>query len=161
MKTYLQYAKTNIMNKFHSLTMKNFRASRESIIVLVFHNHRLITSVCEQNIYNYRPRCCVNHPISARFHRFYLFFSFSLRRGGHLRHRIFRPPQIFFLATPLSRTTPLCCILQMQTLDQWFPTCGTRTTSGTRRSSRWYASRFCFFFDRRELLVQVGLILSF
>ena len=39
--------------------------------------------------------------------------------------------------------------------------CGTRTTSGTRRSSRWYASTFCLLLDRREFLVQVGLILSF
>jgi len=30
-------------------------------------------------------------------------------------------------------------------LYQWFPTCDTRTTSGTRRSSRWYASNFHFF----------------
>jgi len=30
-------------------------------------------------------------------------------------------------------------------LQQGFPTCGTRTTSGTRRSSRWYASNFHFF----------------
>jgi len=30
-------------------------------------------------------------------------------------------------------------------LKQGFPTCGTRTTSGTRRSSRWYASNFYFF----------------
>jgi len=30
-------------------------------------------------------------------------------------------------------------------LLQGFPTCGTRTTSGTRRSSRWYASNFHFF----------------
>jgi len=29
------------------------------------------------------------------------------------------------------------------TIVQWFPTCGTRTTSGTRRSSRWYTSTFC------------------
>jgi len=31
-------------------------------------------------------------------------------------------------------------------LQQWFPNCGTRTTSGTRRPSRWYANRpttFC------------------
>jgi len=30
-------------------------------------------------------------------------------------------------------------------LKQRFPTCGTRTTSGARRSSRWYASNFHFF----------------
>ena len=30
-------------------------------------------------------------------------------------------------------------------LQQCFPTCGTRTTSGTRRSSRWCASNFHFF----------------
>jgi len=30
-------------------------------------------------------------------------------------------------------------------LDQGFPTCGTRTTSGTRRSLRWYARNFHFF----------------
>jgi len=29
-------------------------------------------------------------------------------------------------------------------LNQWFPTCGTRTTSGTRRPSSWYASNFHF-----------------
>ena len=28
---------------------------------------------------------------------------------------------------------------------QGFPTCGTRTTSGTRRSFRWYATNFLFF----------------
>jgi len=48
-----------------------------------------------------------------------------------------------------------------QQLEQWFPTCGTRTTSGTRRSYRWYASTFCLLLDRREFLVQAGLILSF
>jgi len=48
-----------------------------------------------------------------------------------------------------------------QFLVQWFPTCGTRTTSGTWKSSRWYASTFCLLLDRREFLVQVGLILSF
>jgi len=31
-----------------------------------------------------------------------------------------------------------------QYMDQGFPTCDTRTTSGTRRSSRWYASNFHF-----------------
>jgi len=50
------------------------------------------------------------------------------------------------------------CISRLQ---QWFPTCGTRATSGTRRSSRWYASTFCLLLDRREFLVQVGLILRF
>jgi len=38
----------------------------------------------------------------------------------------------------LTRSDPFC-------LRQGFPTCGTRTTSGTRRSSRWYASNFHFF----------------
>ena len=28
---------------------------------------------------------------------------------------------------------------QTVTLDQWFPTCGTRTTNGTRKPPRWYA----------------------
>jgi len=28
-------------------------------------------------------------------------------------------------------------------LEQWFPNCGTRTASGTRRPSRWYARPFC------------------
>jgi len=46
-------------------------------------------------------------------------------------------------------------------LDQWFPTCGTRTTSGTQRSSRWYTSTFCLLLDRREFSVHVGLTLSF
>jgi len=34
---------------------------------------------------------------------------------------------------------------RLQCLDQWFSNCGTRTTSGTRRPSRWYAKRptFC------------------
>ena len=31
-------------------------------------------------------------------------------------------------------------------LMQWFPNCGTRTTSGTRRSSRWYVNTTCFSF---------------
>jgi len=35
----------------------------------------------------------------------------------------------------------LCWVLVIQGL----PTCGTRTTGGTRRSSRWYASNFHFF----------------
>jgi len=30
-------------------------------------------------------------------------------------------------------------------LEQGFPTYGTRTTSGARRYSRWYASNFHFF----------------
>ena len=53
-----------------------------------------------------------------------------------------------------SQKFPLCTLLQMdiqtvkitKPLPQWFPNCGTRTTSGTRRPSRWYASRpttFC------------------
>jgi len=31
-------------------------------------------------------------------------------------------------------------------IKQWFPNCGTRTSSGTRRPSRWYTNRptFCF-----------------
>jgi len=28
-------------------------------------------------------------------------------------------------------------------LKQWFPNCGTRTTSGTWRPSRWYSRPFC------------------
>jgi len=34
---------------------------------------------------------------------------------------------------------------QLFTIDQGFQTCGTHTTSGTRRSSGWYASNFHFF----------------
>jgi len=54
-----------------------------------------------------------------------------------------------------------CLNCKIVPLRQWFLTCGTRTTSGTRRSSRWYASTFCLLLNRREFLVQVGLILSF
>ena len=36
--------------------------------------------------------------------------------------------------------------LHLDSVKQWSPNCGTRTTSGMRRPSRWYASRptFCF-----------------
>jgi len=35
----------------------------------------------------------------------------------------------------------------IRSLEQWFSNCGTRTTNGTRRPSRWCANRptFCFF----------------
>jgi len=34
----------------------------------------------------------------------------------------------------------------MDPIAQWFPNCGARTSSGTRRPSRWYTNRptFCF-----------------
>jgi len=31
----------------------------------------------------------------------------------------------------------------MVNVTQWFPSCGRRTTSVTRRPSRWYARPFC------------------
>jgi len=43
---------------------------------------------------------------------------------------------------------------------QGFPTCGTRTTSGTRRSSRWYAKNFHFFhknLDSQLSSLRIGL----
>ena len=36
-------------------------------------------------------------------------------------------------------------------LGKWFSNCGTRTTSGTRRPSRWYANRPTFCFSSRKI----------
>ena len=37
-----------------------------------------------------------------------------------------------------------CVLLEVAIrLEQWFPNCDTRTTSGTRRPSKWYARPFC------------------
>jgi len=37
-------------------------------------------------------------------------------------------------------------------LKQWFPNCGTRTTSGTRRPSRWYARPCCSSTHKKNIL---------
>ena len=37
------------------------------------------------------------------------------------------------------------------TINQWFPNCGTRSTSGTRRLSRWYTNRPTFCFSRQNI----------
>jgi hypothetical protein len=38
-------------------------------------------------------------------------------------------------------------------LYQGFPTCGTRTTGGTRRGFRWYAESFCFIKSQKLKLI--------
>jgi len=38
------------------------------------------------------------------------------------------------------------------TLCQWFPNCGTRTASGTRRPSRWYVNRPTFYFSSKTYI---------
>ena len=40
-------------------------------------------------------------------------------------------------------------------LHQWFSNCGTRTTSGTRRPSRWYAKRPTFCFSSQKIYSQL------
>ena len=40
-------------------------------------------------------------------------------------------------------------------LDQWFSNCGTRTTSGTRRPSTWYAKRPTFCFSSQKIYSQL------
>jgi len=50
-------------------------------------------------------------------------------------------------------------LLNADNVDQWFPNCGTRTSSGTRtsngtrRPSRWYTNRptFCFSSQKKFL----------
>jgi len=37
-------------------------------------------------------------------------------------------------------------------LKQWFPNCGTPTTGGTRRPSRWYARPFCSSTQKEYIL---------
>jgi len=40
-------------------------------------------------------------------------------------------------------------------LDQWFSNCGTHTTSGTRRPSRWYTNRPTFCFSSQKIYSQL------
>jgi len=42
-----------------------------------------------------------------------------------------------------------------ETLVQWFSNCGRRTTSGTRRPSRWYAKRPTFCFSSQKIYSQL------
>ena len=42
-------------------------------------------------------------------------------------------------------------------LEQWFSNCGTRTTSGTRRPSKWYANRPTFCFSSQKIYSQLYL----
>ena len=41
-----------------------------------------------------------------------------------------------------------CLIPYNNLLRQWFSTCGTRTTSGTRRLFRWYVNHFHYFYTK-------------
>jgi len=43
---------------------------------------------------------------------------------------------------------------------QWFSNCGTRTTSGTRRPSRWYAKRPTFCFSSQKYIHSCSFYLS-
>jgi len=45
-------------------------------------------------------------------------------------------------------------------LNQSFPTCGTRTTTGTRRPSRWYANKPTFCFSSQKIYSQLHFYLS-
>jgi len=56
--------------------------------------------------------------------------------------------ELFFVGSLQKVFGGSCNIQTMRASDiieQGFPTCGTRTTSSTRRYSRWYASNFHFF----------------
>jgi len=40
-------------------------------------------------------------------------------------------------------------------IKQWFSNCGTRTTLGTRRPSRWYAIRLISYFSSQKIYLQL------
>ena len=46
--------------------------------------------------------------------------------------------------------------LERFTLDQWFSACGTRTTSGTQKLFRWYASHFQYY--HKKAWIQIFLV---
>jgi len=71
---------------------------------------------------------------------FFQKINFFLKTGG------------FFFKLGFSQTWQL---LLWIALEQWFSNCGTRTTSGTRRPSRWYAKRPTFCFSSQKIYSQL------
>jgi len=45
-------------------------------------------------------------------------------------------------------------------LNQWFPNCGTRTSGGTRRPSRWYTNRLTLCFLHKKYIHSYNFYLS-
>jgi len=48
----------------------------------------------------------------------------------------------------------------VEDLRQWFPNCGTRTSSGTRRPSRWYTTRPTFCLSSQKKIHSCNFYLS-
>ena len=85
---------------------------------------------------------------------FFAYFNFNRWQSCVFMNQEKELP-VFFYLLQFENTTLICqtkkeyvwCnILPSNSLRQWFPNCGTHTTSGTRRLSRWYTNRpttFC------------------